>query len=43
VGFFCGVEDGTFRLATTVPAPATLGLLGAGLLGLASLGRRRNA
>lgn len=39
--FFCGVEDGTFRLATTVPAPATLGLLGAGLLGLASMGRRR--
>lgn len=38
---FCGVEDGTFRLATTVPAPATLGLLGAGLLGLASMGRRR--
>lgn len=39
--FFCGVEDGTFRLATAVPAPATLGLLGAGLLGLASMGRRR--
>ena len=36
---FCGVEDGTFRLA--VPAPATLGLLGAGLLGLAAIGRRR--
>jgi hypothetical protein len=41
VFFFCGVEDGTFRLATAVPAPATLGLLGAGLLGLASMGRRR--
>lgn len=41
LAFFCGVEDGTFRLATTVPAPATLGLLGAGLLGLASMGRRR--
>lgn len=39
--FFCGVEDGTFRLATAVPAPATLGLLGAGLLGLAAAGRRR--
>jgi hypothetical protein len=41
LAFFCGVEDGTFRLATTVPAPATLGLLGAGLLGLAAAGRRR--
>lgn len=39
--FFCGVEDGTFRLATAVPTPATLGLLGAGLLGLAAVGRRR--
>lgn len=39
--FFCGVEDGTFRLAQAVPAPATLGLLGAGLLGLAAAGRRR--
>lgn len=39
--FFCGVEDGTFRLATTVPTPATVGLLGAGLLGLAAFGRRR--
>ncbi|MFZ5491687.1 MAG: PEP-CTERM sorting domain-containing protein [Pseudomonadota bacterium] len=43
VFFFCGVEDGTFRLATAVPAPATLGLLGAGLLGLAAMGRRRKA
>ena len=42
--FFCGVEDGTFRLATTpVSAPATLGLLGTGLLGLAAAGRRRKA
>lgn len=38
----CGVENGSFVLATQVPEPGTMTLLGLSLLGLGGLRRRRS-
>lgn len=38
----CGVENGSFILATQVPEPGTMTLLGLSLLGLSGLRRRRS-
>ncbi len=42
---FCGEEDGSFRIGTQIPEPATIALLGMGFLGLggAAVRRKRKA
>lgn len=38
---FCAEEDGSFRIATAIPEPSLLGLMGLGLLGLGAGSVRR--